>query len=86
MPQTAMAGEQELLARALRAYFIAGRGNGSVDSPSLYDSEVTEYGPKSDRKLYAVLRNVKGVLAVYRVRNDGMLKRLKRWPAELEER
>jgi hypothetical protein len=38
-----------------------------------------------DDKDYVVLRNGKGVLAVYRVRHDGMLKRLRRWPAELEE-
>ena len=36
-------------------------------------------------KFYVVLRTVDGVLAVYRVRNDGILKRLRRWPAELEE-
>ena len=31
-----------------------------------------------------VLNNVSGVLAVYRVRNNGFLKELKRWPAEIE--
>jgi hypothetical protein len=35
-------------------------------------------------KSYVALRNVNGMLAVYRVRNNGALKRLKRWPAELE--
>lgn len=34
---------------------------------------------------YVVMRNVNGVLAVYRVRNDGMLKGLKRWPKALED-
>jgi hypothetical protein len=29
------------------------------------------------------LRNVRGIMAVYRVRNDGALKRLKRWPEGL---
>jgi hypothetical protein len=33
---------------------------------------------------YVVLRNARGLLAVYRVRNDGMLKGLKRWPAEID--
>ena len=33
-----------------------------------------------DGKLYVVLSNVRGTLAVYRVRNDGVLKGLKRWP------
>jgi len=32
---------------------------------------------------YVVLKNGNGILAIYRVRNDGMLKRLKRWPVEL---
>lgn len=32
---------------------------------------------------YVVLRNARGILAIYRVRNDGALKRLKRIPAEL---
>ena len=36
-----------------------------------------------DGKYYVVLSNGDGILAVFRVRNDDMLKRLKRWPAEL---
>lgn len=36
-------------------------------------------------KKYVVLSNIRGVLAVYRVRNDGMLKGLKRWPVALAE-
>lgn len=32
---------------------------------------------------YAVLINVNGPLAVYRLRNDGRLKRLRRWPSEI---
>jgi len=32
---------------------------------------------------YVVLRNVRGVMAVYRLRDDGVLTRLKRWPSEL---
>jgi hypothetical protein len=31
-----------------------------------------------------VLRNVCSILAVYRVRNNGMLRAMKRWPAEIE--
>jgi hypothetical protein len=38
-------------------------------------------------KRYVVLRGARGhILRVYRVRNDGMLKGLKRWPRELEDR
>jgi len=36
-------------------------------------------------KRYVVLEDFDGVLAVYRVRNDGILKVLRRWPAEIEE-
>jgi hypothetical protein len=32
-----------------------------------------------------ILENVNGVLADYRVRNDGIIKGLKRWPKELEK-
>lgn len=34
---------------------------------------------------YVVLRNANGILAVYRIRNDGMLKALRRWPAKFNE-
>ena len=36
-------------------------------------------------KRYVVLRNLGGILAVYRVRTDGILKGLKRWPKELDQ-
>ena len=56
------------------------RADGKVaDQPSISDSGTeTHYG-----KRYIVLRNSKGTLAVYRVRRDGGLKILKRWPAIL---
>ena len=47
--------------------------------PRISDSGLQTVGGKD----YVVLRNVRGVLKVYRVRNDGVLKGLKRWPAEL---
>lgn len=37
-----------------------------------------------DDKAYIALRNNSDTLAVYRVRNDGILKRLRRWPAAVE--
>jgi hypothetical protein len=37
-----------------------------------------------DGRRYVVLRNVCSILAVYRVRNNGMLRAMKRWPAEIE--
>lgn len=66
----------ELLQRAMAAYF---RGGGT-DQPGRTESGVETVGELQ----YVVLRNVRGVLAVYRVRNDGMLKGLKRWPKELD--
>lgn len=38
-----------------------------------------------DGKQYVVLRTINGVLAVYRVRTSGVLKRLIRWPNALED-
>src|SRR5580658_742998 len=69
----------ELLARAVHAFCVTARRNGLLlDQPS-NTSDVQEITGKR----YVILQNVKGVLAVYRVRNDGMLKRLKRWPEGL---
>jgi len=34
---------------------------------------------------YVCLRNVNGTLAVYRVRNDGVLRRLRRWPKSFNQ-
>ena len=77
--------EQELMARALRAYWMAARKDEketgtSWPIPSERLGGVEEIGGKS----YATLQNADGILAVYRVRNDGVLKSLKRWPKELE--
>jgi hypothetical protein len=66
--------DDDLLRRGFAAYF---RG-GAMDQPAR-SSAVEEHGGRS----YVVLRNVGGVLAVYRVRNDGMLKGLRRWPVSI---
>ena len=67
----------ELVQRAFAAWFRSG----GTDQPS-----VTESGIKRHKKMaYVILRNTRGTLAVYRVRNDGILKRLKRWPIEVAE-
>ncbi len=67
--------KSDLLRRAMSAWFRSG----ATDQPSK-SSGFVEHGSKP----YVVLGNVNGILAVYRVRNDGMLKRLRRWPSELE--
>ena len=64
----------ELTGRAFAAYFRSG----GVDQPG-NDSGTVEL----EGRRYVVLRNVTGVLAVYRVRTSGALKRLRRWPREV---
>lgn len=63
----------DLVRRALAAYY---RGGGT-GTPL---ARVIEH----DGRQYVVL-GLKDDVAVYRVRNDGMLKGLKRWPAAIEE-
>jgi hypothetical protein len=64
------------------------RIGGNSQQPS-WDSSTVEScknGITGKKVRYVVLRKGKNeVLAVYRVRNTGMLKRLRRWPAELLE-
>lgn len=69
----------DLYRRAVAAYF-RNEENAIGNQPSQTISGVE----RANGKLYCVLRNARGVLKVYRVRNDGMLKGLKRWPAGLE--
>jgi hypothetical protein len=74
--------------RALAAYFMRGSSRHAVasDWPGHIDDQPADSsGPtEHDGKRYIVLRNVNGILAVYRVRTSGALKRLARWPAALE--
>lgn len=65
----------DLTRRAFTAYFRTG----GLEPPQPGSATTAHAG-----KQYVVLRNAGGVLAIYRVRNDGMLKRLKRWPPALE--
>jgi len=67
--------------RAFAAYFRASAdGTQATDQPSNASDVETVNGRE-----YVVLRNVNGILAVYRIRShDGVLKRLKRWPSALE--
>jgi hypothetical protein len=72
-----IASEEQLTQRAFAAYFRSAAREGSLSpaQPANY-SGVEEHNGKR----YVVLRNVHGILAVYRVRNDGVLKSLRRWP------
>lgn len=70
----------EVTKRAMAAYFRSDAIRGEGDQPSADSGPATYAG-----KEYVVLRNnTYGPLAIYRVRPTGMLKRLKKWPAELE--
>jgi hypothetical protein len=64
--------------RAFAAYFRTGERHAPI--PSNRSGVIEHKG-----KRYVVLENVNGILAVYRIRNNGALKRLRRWPAVLEE-
>jgi hypothetical protein len=65
----------DILRRALAAHFRYG----GTDQPSALSSAVEKHGGK----WYAVLRGRRGVIGVYRVRNDGKLKKLIRLPTGL---
>lgn len=68
-----------LTQRAFAAYFReCSRKRWLVQQPANSSGLVTHNG-----KDYVVLENIRGTLAVYRVRNDGKLKALKRWPKEI---
>jgi len=66
------ATDDDLLRRACAAWF---RSGGNVQ-PDLHRCSVTEL----EGLRYVVLKNVDGLLAVYRVKNDGMLRAMARWP------
>ncbi|WP_349268957.1 hypothetical protein MPNTM1_04179 [Mycolicibacterium parafortuitum] len=69
-----IAADDELTRRAFAAYFRSGGTQQPTKSSGVVDR---------DGKRYVVLNSARGVLAVYRVRNDGMLRRMRRWPADL---
>jgi hypothetical protein len=70
----------DLQRRAMAAYFRTADVP-SPDQPA-GDPEVIEH----DGKLYVVLSNTGRALAVYRVQNNGILRRMKRWPREIAPR
>jgi hypothetical protein len=72
--------DYDLTRRAVAAYYRTATSV-IVDQPAGSGDVVDHEG-----KTYVVLSNVRGTLAVYRVRTSGQLKRLKRWPREVAER
>jgi hypothetical protein len=76
------ADESDLLRRAYAAWFRGADRMGLMpERPNSGLSGVEEHGGKT----YVVLRNSDGLMVVYRVRNDGKLKALRRVPAELRD-
>ncbi|HVB77452.1 MAG TPA: hypothetical protein VNI34_06590 [Candidatus Nitrosotalea sp.] len=69
--------DEDTLRRAFAAYFRYSDNAYPIQPAN--DSYHAEFQGKE----YVVLQNANGVLAVYRVRNDGKLKRLRRWPGAL---
>jgi hypothetical protein len=83
--KTTIKVDNELLNRARAAYFRSNPDD-TVASNSVYlDSRAATFGGHK----YVVIRGRQGrgasveTFAVYRVRNDGMLRRLRRYPAAL---
>jgi hypothetical protein len=76
---TPLAETDDLVRRARAAYYR----EGYVGDPETTSGHVTEL----DGKRYVVLAGAHGVIAVYRVRTfDGVLRRMRRWPADVEAR
>ena len=74
---------EKVMQRAMAAYFQYGKAG--IPQPSWSSSGVERVRhPRHGLLDYAVLRNMDGVLAAYRIENSGQLRRLKRWPVELE--
>lgn len=65
----------DLIRRAIAAWYRSGNTEQPGDTSAVETIEGLEY---------VVLRNVKGPLAVYRLTNQGRLRSLRRWPAEIK--
>lgn len=72
-----MSEKKGLIARAIEAYL----SKGGPDQPGR-DSEERDL----DDRHYVVLRNARGLLAVYRLEGDGGLRRLGEWPEALNNK
>jgi len=70
----------DLRRRALAAYYRAEtREPGIVPTQPVGNGDVVEL----EGRRYVVLNHTEGVLAVYRVRNDGQLRKMRRPPKEI---
>lgn len=71
-----MDSEQDLIRRAMAAHLRGGGTPGDIRGHA---------HTRGDGKTHVALTQGGRTVAVYRVRNDGKLKRLRRWPVELRE-
>jgi len=55
-------------------------------APSALPTDAASDVIQRSGRRYVRLGDETGLIAVYRVRNDGILKRLKRWPTAIEAR
>lgn len=75
---------EPVIRRAFAAYYRSGHRDGYTDTQITIPAN-TSYVADVNGKRYVVLENENGIVAVYRVRKDGALKGLKRWPKEIDE-
>lgn len=68
------ATSERLGSRAMSAYWRGVKDGETLDQPT--EPELYQ----SSGNYYVVLRNIHGILAMYRLKNDGVLRRLKRYP------
>ena len=69
--------DDALRQRAFAAHYRLAAARGGIYTQPGWDESCTE---EHNGKRYVVLRNINGVLAVYRIRPNGALKGLKRYP------
>jgi hypothetical protein len=79
IPADGPAEAPSLVDRAISAYYRMGLPQ-QLGQPSPTATHAAESGGK---RYVVVCASDNVVLTVYRVRNDGVLKRLQRWPSEL---
>lgn len=80
MPFFSASLDRRIVARAISAWYRTHVTIGMLDrQPSADESYIKEYGGKN----YVVLQDSAGVVAVYRLTNRSLLKRLRRAPKGL---
>jgi hypothetical protein len=74
------ADDDPMIARALAAYYRSAAISGMVKHPSNRSYRGTA---GNGRRYIVLVASTNEILAVYRVRPQGLLKRLRRWPADV---